>query len=171
MKLLRTARRLTVKDKLNIVFAVYSSLSDLSQRRVGPSAVAKRLNIDQPTVSLFLKRFEMSGKDINSLAVRITSKGRPVTVIGSKEIEEYLLSTDCLNNWAHLSILQRCEKIWQDFKVRIKRHKLQLFYKRNNIRWKISYTKFYPHGHDLTLLQAKRIEFAMEICDAIFNKR
>ena len=64
MKLFRTTQRLTPKEKLNILFAAYSSLTDFSKRRVGPCAIAKKLSMRQSTVSTALLRFEMCKRDV-----------------------------------------------------------------------------------------------------------
>ena len=75
-----------------------------------------------------LQRFEMTGHDVERFILKKKSAGKPITVIGSPEIENYLLSTECLTSWAHLTILQRCQKIQDLYGVTVKRHKLQLFY-------------------------------------------
>ena len=86
-------------------------------------------------------------------------KGPAITPIGSKDIEKELLSPACLKAWAHMSIVQRCEKIWKRYKVQVKRHKLTLFYQRNGIKCAPTYNKYFPHGHDLDRLKFRRMEF------------
>ena len=83
MKLFRTLRRLTVKEKLNIVFSAYNSLNDFSKKKVGPSALARMYNIKQSTISKLLIRFEQSGKDVNSLIVKRATGGKRISLIGS----------------------------------------------------------------------------------------
>ena len=70
-----------------------------------------------------------------------------------------------------MTILQRCLKIQKVYGVTVKRHKLQLFYKRNNIRHRKIKSRYFPHGHDLELLEARRIEFAMDLQQYIFEDR
>ena len=74
---------------------------------------------------MFLKRFKEEGFNIDYLIHGIKAKGRPRTPIGSIEIEAKLLSRQCLHNWAHLTILQRCEKIRRMYNVEVKREKLR----------------------------------------------
>jgi len=111
----------------------------------------------------------MHGFDVGRFLPRRRPPGRPRKVIGSPAVERELLSTDCLTNWAHLTIAKRCAKIWKDFKVRVGRHKLTLFYQRNNIRCKATKAKYYPHGRNLELLEARRMEFAMRMTEYIFE--
>ena len=59
-----------------------------------------------------------------------------------------------------MTIQQRCAKIKKVHKVEVKRELLRRFYKRFGISYRSAYTHLYPHGHNLALLQAQRIEFA-----------
>ena len=113
----------------------------------------------------------MLDKDIVRFSLKPKRTGRPVKLIGSQIIEKELLSPKCLNDWAHLSIVQRCQKIQNKYGVLIKRHKLQLFYQRHNIRCKPTHTKYYPHGQNQDLLQARRYEFAMRLTEYIFEQQ
>ena len=162
-------RTLKAKDKLNVLFATYHSLTDFSRKRVGPCAVARQVKLSPSTVTRLLQLFEMHDFDVGRFLPRRKPPGRPRKVIGSPEIERELLSTDCLTKWAHLTILKRCEKIWREYRVRVGRHKLTLFYQRNNIRCKTARAKYYPHGKNLQLLEARRIEFAMRMTEYIFE--
>ena len=160
MKLFRTLRRLSTKERLNLVFQAYKSLSNFSRRIEGPSSIAKRLGLKQQTVSAELIRFKRCKMDLVSFIHKRKPAGRTVTPIGNEEIEKELLSPTCLKAWAQLSIVQRCEQIWQKYKVQVKRHKLTSFYQRNGIRCAPTYNKYYPHGHNLDQLKFRRMEFA-----------
>ena len=74
-----------------------------------------------------------------------------------------MLSTASLTNFAHLSLVKRCAKIKKVYKVDVKRERLRRFYKRFGVSFRSAYTHLYPHGHNLALLQAKRIEFAEKL--------
>ena len=50
-------RRLTSKQKLNILWCTYHSLTDFSAKKAGPSAVGRQLNLNKKTVHMFLTRF------------------------------------------------------------------------------------------------------------------
>ena len=99
-----------------------------------------------------LTRFEMTHKNISMFLLSKKSSGRPLKTIGNNEIESYLLSTECLSDWAHLSIPQRCAKLLKDFGVVVKRNTLENFYKRNNVKYRSMKSNLFPHGHNLELL-------------------
>ena len=52
----------------------------------------------------------------------------------------------------------------------MKRERLRRFYRRNGISYRSAYTHLYPHGHNLPLLQAKRIEFADKLAQYIADR-
>ena len=45
MKLFQTYRRLTVKERLNLIYLMYKSLTNFTQRRERPSVAAKVLGL------------------------------------------------------------------------------------------------------------------------------
>ena len=57
VKLFNAYRRLTPKEKLNVVFSTYGSLTDFSERKLGLTAVSKLFSIRLNTVYQLLKRF------------------------------------------------------------------------------------------------------------------
>ena len=171
MKLFKTYRRLTTKERLNLIYIMYKSLTDFKQRRERPSVAAKELGLTRQTVHSALTNFETYGKNIKRFLIKPKPKGRPIALIGSHEIERKLLSARCLKNWAHLSIAQRCEKIWEKHRVEVKRHKLTLFYKRNGVRCTTSYNKYFPHGHNLLRLKYRRMEYAQDLAEGIVNNQ
>jgi hypothetical protein len=74
------------------------------------------------TVTRLLQRFEMHDFDMGRFLPRRKSPGRPRKIIGSPAVERELLSTDCLTNWAHLTIVKRCAKIWKEYPKTPKPH-------------------------------------------------
>ena len=66
--------------------------------------------------------------------------------------------------------MQRCEEIRQKFGVEVKKEKLRLFYKRNQVSWQSTVAKYYPHTHNLQLLECRRMEFAMKLQEYIFGE-
>ena len=50
VKLLKSRRKLTLKEKLNILFCVYGSLTDFSVQQNGYWRVGRRLDIKPTTV-------------------------------------------------------------------------------------------------------------------------
>ncbi len=61
VKLFQTRHKLTRKEKLNVIFSTYGSLTQFDRKKVGPSSVARQCNLLQPTVSKLIKRFEQQG--------------------------------------------------------------------------------------------------------------
>ena len=105
----------------------------------------------------------MVSQDIKRFVIRGHSTGKPIKTIGSPEIEQELISSEKLTEWAHLTIRQRCLKIKKQYGVDVNRHKLMLFYKRRNVRYLAVKSRYYPHTHKMELLTARRIEFAMKL--------
>ena len=169
VKLFRIRRYFTPKEKLNIIFSTYGSLTKFNQKKLGPSAVARQCNLLQPTVSKLIKRFEQQGFNTDKFALEKKHLGMRRVLIGSETIEKELLSTECLTNWVHMSIIKRCEKIKKIYKVEVKRERLRRFYKRNSISCRSAHTNLYPHGHNLALLKAQRIEFADKLAQYIVD--
>ena len=58
MKIFKTWKHMSTKDKLNVIWCTYHSLTDFTHRRTGPSKVARKLNFTQQAVWNMLKRFE-----------------------------------------------------------------------------------------------------------------
>ena len=79
--------------------------------------------------------------------------GGPRKVIGSNEIEKYILSEECLKQWAHLSIYKRCLKLKQKYNVDVAKETLRRFYKRNNLGYSPARADLYPHNKDLDELE------------------
>ena len=129
--------------------------------------MARQVKIAQPTVTMVLKRFAKYGYDVDRLMRGEKATGRPIKPIGSKAIEQELLSQSCLEDWTHLNLHKRCERIWKVHKVRVKRDKLRLFYLRHGITCKATSTKYYPHNKNLVQLQEERVAFARQLVDWI----
>ena len=70
VKLFRTRRIITARDKLNVIFSSYGSLSDFSQKKCGPCAVARECNISPSTVCWILDRFHMVKQDLDRFVIR-----------------------------------------------------------------------------------------------------
>ena len=45
VKLFKTKRVLTKKEKFNVLFCTYGSLTEFNRKKVGPSAVARQCNL------------------------------------------------------------------------------------------------------------------------------
>ena len=92
VKLFSVRRRLSPKEKLNILFCTYGSLTDCLRVKHGPCEVARQVKIAQPTVTMVLKRFAKYGYDVDRLMRGEKATGRPIKPIGNKAIEQDLLS-------------------------------------------------------------------------------
>jgi hypothetical protein len=58
MKLFVTRQRIKTKEKLNVIFAAYNSLTNFRLRRFSYSAVSKKTGIKLSTVTHMLMRFK-----------------------------------------------------------------------------------------------------------------
>ena len=86
VKLFQTRRKITVKDKLNVIFCAYGSLTDFSIKKCGPAAIGRECGITPNTVCWMLMRFQMVNQDIERFLVRGHPPGKPIKLIGSTEI-------------------------------------------------------------------------------------
>ena len=106
VKLFRTKRHLSSKDKLNAVYATFGSLSDFSHRlKVSYVEIGKELGMPSSTVFRLVQR--LKGKyhsNIDYFIAGTKSIGRPLKRIDSPETEQYLLSEACLREWMHLTL-------------------------------------------------------------------
>ena len=99
VKLYKTRRNLTGKQRINILFATYRSLSDFTRRRQGPCQTACELQLPQTTVSSALQQFEACGRDVSAFIKPFKAKGKSRIVIGSDKIGKHLLSEPMLQRW------------------------------------------------------------------------
>jgi hypothetical protein len=86
-----TRRSLSKKDKLNILWATYGSLTVFNKPLVNPSVVGRTLGFNRATISTFLTRF----KEYNCNAERVMLRKkytRKYNPIGSLEREDYIVS-------------------------------------------------------------------------------
>ena len=81
-------------------------------------------------------------------------------VIGSPELEKWLLSKDTLQKWAALSMEARARKLYNEHRVYVNPYTLRKFYRRHRVR----YTKPQPaYRKDMQCcptLMARRVEYA-----------
>ena len=71
----------------------------------------------------------------------------------------------------HLNLDKRVQLIQQDYGVTVKRSKLRDFYRRNNIRNRPTYIKYYPHNKCLETLEMQRMEFAADLATELADNR
>ena len=133
-----TRRQLSDKQKQNIILLRFGSLDDFSQSVMTVYQISKRLTIPYYTVSHMLKRFELRGVD----SLKSARYRRKPTVLGSKDVETLILSTHYLKKWICFSMIERAEKVWQTFRVRVKPATLRNFYIRYKIKWRRTYRCF-----------------------------
>ena len=77
VKLFKTKRVLTKKEKLNVLFCTYGSLTKFDHKKVGASAVARQCNLLQPTVSKLIKRFEQEDCNVDKFVLEQRHPGKP----------------------------------------------------------------------------------------------
>ena len=106
VKLFRTKRHLSSKEKLNAVYATFGSLSDFSHRlKVSYVKIGKELGMPSSTVFRLIQRLkEKYDSNIDHFIAGSSSSGRPLKRIDSPETEKYLVSEACLRDWMHLTL-------------------------------------------------------------------
>ena len=89
VKLFQSRRHLSSKEKLNIIYATFGSLTDFSCRlKVSYAKIGKELGIPRNTVLRLVQRLkEKYNSNIDSLIVGAKTAGRPLKRIDSSETE------------------------------------------------------------------------------------
>jgi hypothetical protein len=90
-------------------------------------------------------------------------------VIGSKRIEEQLLSSVFLRQYAPLTIVERCQRIKERFNVVVARETLRKFYIRNDVRYYRSRPQLYAFTWDMAELEQRRFDYAEMLCEYIHD--
>ena len=170
-KVFSVRRLLSKKDKLNLLYCTYGSLTNFRVKRYGSAEVARQTKLLQSTVHKAVKRFESYQHNVKEFIKIRPSPGRKIKVIGSAVIEQKLLDPVLLTKWAHLTLEQRVVKIIRQFKVKITSKKLRLFYRRNKLRYRQTALKYFPHNRNLVQLEQERMEFALMLSNNIANQR
>lgn len=83
---------LTSKEKLNILFCAFGSITDFSVQQNGYVAVAKQLDIKPTTVQMLLFRLKKYEYNVERLVGKRSRPDRKRKVIGSAELEKQLVS-------------------------------------------------------------------------------
>ena len=96
VKLFRSHRRLTPKEKLNAIFSTYNSLTDFSQKRLGVMAVSREVKIPWTAVQQLLVRLKQRDFDVERIIGRPKRPDKKPLIIGSAELEKHLVSKECL---------------------------------------------------------------------------
>lgn len=141
MVLYPVRRRLSTREKLNILFALYGELNDFRHLVEKPTNVARILGYPVQTVFSLYKNFK---RDFN-LKRLISKVERPDMLrkpIVSENVEKYLIENDTLQKWSHLNLVKRCEIIRKRWNYNVNRETLRLFYKMNNITCRRTYKVF-----------------------------
>ena len=71
-----TRVRLNSKQKINLIYLTYNSLTNFSRKVQGSSATARQMNLSQPTVSTALRRFSLFQYNLEAFVAKANHKGR-----------------------------------------------------------------------------------------------
>ena len=119
VKLLKARRLLTAKEKLNVLFSAYGSITDFSVQQNGYVAVAKQLDIKPTTVQMLLFRLKKYKFDVERLVGKRRRPDLKRKVIGSVDLEKKLVSKEFLTKQAILSLPQRAALFEEEFGVKV----------------------------------------------------
>ena len=117
-----------------IIKSYFGSLIDFSQKVRKMSEVAQLLGIHYNTTRIVIVRFIERGYRLINMR---SFNGRPRQIIKSEMFEKFLLDPHTIETWAHLSLIERTQKLEREYKVKISHSRLRRFYRKHNI----SYTK------------------------------
>ena len=85
---------------------------------------------------------------------------RKPKVLGSQDVELLILSEKYLTSWVALSMSERVQKIWKTFRVKVSISTLRLFYLRNNIKFRKTYSCYRGNITRKPELEAERKSYA-----------
>ena len=88
VKFLLSRRMLTAKEKLNILFGVYGSITDFSVQQNGYWRVARHLDIKPTTVQSVLTSLKKHNYDVKRLVGKRLRPDKRRQFIGSADLEE-----------------------------------------------------------------------------------
>ena len=128
MKLFNTYHLLTKKEKLNIIFESYGSITDFAHQQYGYCVVAKKLRIKPTAVQQVLVRLKQYNFDVSRLVNKRRRPDRKRSVIGSEELEKYLVSKECLTLHAPMSLLQRSAWLEQERGIQVSAKRIARMY-------------------------------------------
>ena len=86
---------MNAKEKLNLIYGMYGSLSNFSRKKLTYTNLGKLMNKNRMTMFKAVKRFEQLGHNIE-LFISKTVKPPNRKIIGSPEIEKKLIRKKCL---------------------------------------------------------------------------
>ena len=130
-------RTLTPSQKLLLIQIRFGSLTDFSRPQLSFAKLTRRFSVSASTAWYVINSFVKNGYRIID---RRCFNHRMRRVIGSPELEEWLVCKDTLEKWAALSMEARARKLYNEHGVYVKPHTLRAFYRRHRIH----YTKPQP---------------------------
>ena len=163
VKLLKSRRILSVKEKLNILLCVYGSLTDFSVQQNGYWRVGRRLDIKPTTVQSVMTTLKKYNYDVERLVGKRRRPDKKRKLVGSQELEQYLVSKECLTKHAHFTLRQRAALIEKDYEVLVTPKRLTHMYKAHEVKYKFTKKTFSSARHPPDVLQEKRKAYAARL--------
>ncbi len=138
MKLFNSYQILSKKEKLNIIFESYGSITDFSHQQYGYGVVSKKLRLKPTAVQQVLVRLKRYNFDVSRLVNKCLRPDKKRSVIGSEELEKYLVSKECLIMHAHLSLLQRSAWLEQERGLQVSAKRIARMYQAHGVKYKFT---------------------------------
>jgi len=152
-----------MKEKLNVLFCAFGSITDFSVQQNGYVKVAKQLDIKPTTVEMLLVRLKKYGYDVQRLVGKRRRPDRVRKLIGSAELEKQLVSKECLTKHAHLSLPQRAALFEQEYGVQVSADRIKYMYKVHGVKYKFTKRTLSSAKHPPELLEEMRRAFAVRL--------
>lgn len=93
--------------------------------------IAAKVGAKYATVCNFLKRYQQNGYQ---LVNRVSDHARKPLKL-SLELQQFLKKQDCLQEWASLTLVQRCQRIYSNISIMISPATLSRYYKKLGVRY------------------------------------
>ena len=138
VKLLKTRRMLTMKEKLNVLFCAYGSITDFSVQQNSYTKVARQLDIKPTAVEMLLFRLKKYEYDVQRLVGKRRRPDKARKLIGSADLERRLVSKEYLTRHAHLSLPQRAALFELEYGVQVSAARIAHMYKVHGVKYKFT---------------------------------
>ena len=152
-----------MKEKLNVLFCAFGSITDFSVQQNGYVRVARQLDIKPTTVETLLFRLKKYEYDVQRLVGKRRRPDRVRKLIGSAELEKQLVSKECLTKHAHLSLPQRSALFEQEHGVQVSAKRIAHMYKVHGVKYKFTKRTLSSAKHPPDVLEEMRRAFAVRL--------
>ena len=125
--------------------------------------MAKKLGIKPTAVQQVLVRLKRYMFDVTRLVDKRRRPDRKRRVIGSEELEKYLVSKECLTLHANMSLLQRSAWLEKKHNIHVSAKRIARMYSVFGVKYKFTKRTLSSARYPPAILEEMRREFAVKL--------